>query len=507
MMEREIELKLEVGREGVRRLLSEPSLVGSVLGPPRTGLERSAYFDTPDGALSRAGAALRIRESKGRTTQTLKASGGAGGHDRIETSIDLPGGTLRPDLLPDAFEIEGWEELRRSLLHRGLAPRFRSLIRRTAWEVGSERWTVGVFIDRGRLIAGGRSEPVLEVELELQSGTPRDLFDLALHLHRGLPFRILGPSKAVRGGLLAADALPEAVGWASPSLPLEIPARELLRRMGHASIGQFLDNEFAFRRTRAPEPVHQMRVAIRRVRTALTVFRPLIETAEYDLLRSEFGWVLGELGPLRDLDVFLSEILSPIEQAFPEHRALLSVRKELEARREELVGRAMAALESRRLTGLLLETGRWLETAKSGAPDPPAREFATEVLERRLRKAGRGGPALEELPAEEVHRLRIRIKQLRYAAEFFAPLFPGRKTRRFLRSAGKTQDRLGEVNDVAVATSVMAQVVAEVMDGHGDSERARGAGMVLGWHGALHPALLAEAGRSLRKLRSRSPFW
>jgi triphosphatase len=129
----------------------------------------------------------------------------------------------------------------------------------------------------------------------------------------------------------------------------------------------------------------------------------------------------------------------------------------------------------------------------------PLDDFASHALTRRLARVNEAGDDLSALPADELHRVRIQVKRLRYAAEFFAPLYSPRDARRFIRRTAALQERLGLLNDGAVAQHLMAQL--------GGGDRGFAAGVVRGFVAAGLRGARAKAERSWRKFRRLEAFW
>ena len=191
-----------------------------------------------------------------------------------------------------------------------------------------------------------------------------------------------------------------------------------------SGLGQFTANLAGLMHEADPEYLHQARVALRRLLSALTVFAPALPDAALTRLSEELHWLMGVLGPARDWDVFATQTLPPLLAAKP-GSALASLARDGEAHRSEARAAMTTAVTSRRLTRLLLEAGRMLllrpwEQAKgrSAGQNAPAATLAEAVLERRHRQLLRRGRHFVELQTAARHRLRIAAKKQRYAAEF-----------------------------------------------------------------------------------------
>jgi len=259
-----------------------------------------------------------------------------------------------------------------------------------------------------------------------------------------------------------------------------------------------------------PEAVHQMRVALRRLRSAIKLFHAAVGGAEVEAANADLGALSRVLGPARDWDVFCAGTAATIGEIFPRDRAVARLLKAAERQRLASYALLAAHLGSRafRLLGVRLACLAALRawdvpnedeaTTKRAAKLP---DFAGRALSRRLARLRPPDGDFVDAPVADLHSLRIQAKRLRYAGEFFAALFPRKETRRFLRRVGDLQERLGHLNDGAVAESLMAQL------GHGGAERAMAVGIVRGFVAAGARDARAASERSWRKLRRLEPFW
>jgi CHAD domain-containing protein len=215
-----------------------------------------------------------------------------------------------------------------------------------------------------------------------------------------------------------------------------------------------------------PEGVHQTRVALRRLRSTLKAFRPAAgcpAVAEFD---AGLKTLADTLGPARDWDVFLGGTGAAAAAAIGNDRRLASLLKAAEARRQEayaslrrmLDGPAVPRLMLAGLALLLLRPWREEAPERAALLDQPLTEFAATLLDRRRRKLRKRGEDIDGHPTEALHELRLEAKRLRYAAELFAPLWPGKPARRFLRRLSALQDELGLANDATVARGLVGSL-------------------------------------------------
>ncbi len=212
------------------------------------------------------------------------------------------------------------------------------------------------------------------------------------------------------------------------------------------------------------EGVHQIRVAFRRLRSGLKIFRPLIPREASTARVEDIRWLNGFLGLARDWDVFLEEGMAPMLAHFPRKRGLSLFRTRAENLRQTHQRTLREALADPRYRQLMQEFTDWLDNRawRDGLDDEqrerlaqPAMNFATSLLGRDHRRVEKQGEAFAELSTAERHKLRIRIKELRYGLDFFASLYPAPAAKAYLNALARLQDSLGIMNDIAVARRLL----------------------------------------------------
>ena len=216
-------------------------------------------------------------------------------------------------------------------------------------------------------------------------------------------------------------------------------------------VEQWCANEAAAHDGSDPEGVHQIRVAIRRLRSAFSLFKPLLDPAKRAWLSGEAKAIVDGLGPARDWDVFRVELLAPVAKARPD-AALARLAAAAEAARTEGYAQVRAAIEAPSYTRYMLQLRGWIE-ARGWREAPTERgeawlerpivDFAAHVLGKRQRKALKLGRDFGELSAKERHQVRIALKKLRYATEFFSALYPRKRAKPYLAALKELQDGLG----------------------------------------------------------------
>lgn len=442
----EVELKLELTPEAADQIEAS----GLLAGDPETVRQESIYFDTPDRDLAKNGLSLRIRRSDGKRVQTVKADGASAAGLFARSEWERPVENDTP-VLDDTTPI-------RALLGDAadsMLPAFEVKIERRTWIIDERDTRIELVLDRGEVVAGERRDPISEIELELKEGDPARLFALARRIDAAAPVRLGVRTKAERGYLLPAPAATKAK--AEPvCLADDMTAAQAFRRIVQSCVRQFRLNEALLAAGRDPEALHQARVALRRLRSAFSIFKPMIGDAGADL-REGLRWLAAAFGDARNLDVLLERT-----RPGPLHDRLA-------AAREAAYDRVGDALSSPRARHLMLDLAEhiagddWLDSSGGkGDGDQPVRAFAGTALSRFRRKVRKGARDLADADDRARHEVRKDAKKLRYAAEFFAGLFARKRERRryksFVAALEALQDRLGALNDLATAPAVLKEL-------------------------------------------------
>jgi inorganic triphosphatase YgiF len=487
----EIELKLAIDPAAVAATAAavprHPAVAAIARGRPRKTRLVSTYYDTPDGRLARAGIALRVRRDGEHWRQTVKGPplAGAGGalYARGEYEWPLPGPRLDPRLLATT----PWKQrLERAVASGRLGPRFTTDFERRTLQLAFPDGThAELCIDVGEVRAPRRPPgrrraavaraPIAEIEIELKTGHPARLFELARALAASLPLAVGTANKAERGHALAHG---EPDGWRQPvrardvALDPGMPVAAALAALAVECLDQVATNAPGLLHDDDAEWVHQMRVGTRRLRSCLALGRDHFPAAALQLLRAELKWLAGTLGAARDWDVFATETIPAAAEAFAAHRASASDLARLRARvgthHRAARADARAAVRSPRFAQLLLAAGALCAEASqpggpAGTPDDTddatsIADFARRLLNRRHRRLLREAKVALHGDALQRHALRIAAKKLRYAAEFFAPLFERGQARSYASALAGVQDVLGHANDAATAARLIGEL-------------------------------------------------
>jgi inorganic triphosphatase YgiF len=513
---REVELKLQIAAGDLARLKKNSTL--RALADGRTVSKRlhSVYFDTPGLELWRSRVTLRLRGLGRQRVQTVKLADGeaAGALDRIEWEREVSGD--RPDLAglpqPAADRLLADAEL-----PDRLGPRLETEIRRSLLTIrppdGGE---IELAFDVGEVRGDGVALPISEAELELKQGRKAQLFDLARALAELAPVRVEVRSKAERGFAALAGEANASAGSRPLRLESAASVEEAFRTIAEACLAHLLANQAAALDGGAAGGVHQMRVALRRLRAALGLFRIYVDSPESLAIRQDLKRLADALGPARDADVFLAEALAPALAEHPGDERLLEFRDAAEGLRQARYREMDAALRAPSYTDLILRLGAWAADARWRRPADalqeralarPILELAPELLEERRRKVKRLGARLDTLDADERHALRIHCKKLRYAGEFLQGLYPDSSAAAYLKGLAALQDRLGVLNDAVVARQLAEEIAAAEPD---EARRARllwAGGFVAGWSDRTARRRWRKVGEQWREWRRLPKFW
>lgn len=482
----EVELKLELPPGEVEAFRGSP-LLGD---PKRRPVEQlTTYFDTPGGELRKAGYSLRVRR-KGRSfIQTVKHRGSESGgfSSRAEWEKKLDG----PELDFAALKATPVGKLlSKRDMQRRLAAVSETKVRRTTWLVARDSAVVELILDEGAVKAAGREVALCEVELELKRGPKAQLFAMARELGSGVTLRMGVVSKSERGFRLLEDRTRRVQKAEKLRLRESMTNADAFAAIVQSCLRHFRLNEPLIAADMNALALHQARVSLRRLRSALTLFRPVVGDDRLEPLRGELRGFTDKLGDARNLDVLLA--VKPADGTEPDP----AVRKRLRRSRKEAYLKVQAALADPRLPRLILDLVAWSETGawrESALALEPVRRFAGERLERSWKRVRRDGKQIRLLGAEDRHLLRIRIKRLRYAAEFFAGLAPkARRARQkaFVRAAQELQELLGLLNDLETRRQLAPQLLPDASEYEREVDR-----------------LLDGSERAFAALRDIGPYW
>lgn len=518
----EVELKFNVPPKEVPRLKRSKLLLKKRVGEPESERLVATYFDTERRHLAKQSISLRLRLQRGVLTQTVKisAQGQRAALSRREVDITLCTDIVTPDLT--RFPEDVRELLFTVLGNEPLAPQVVTDVVRESWQLKDPKncARIELAFDEGEVRAGTHAQPLHEIELELIEGEPKALYRLGLQLLGKHPLAHLGLSKIERGFALADRKKPKAVKGTDPHFAEETTIEEAYCSIVRACLSHLLANKTSVATGRLEEGLHQMRVALRRLRSALNAFRAPICAAYTRPLEEEAKLLARTLGYARDYDVFLSELLTPVEHVHPGEPGITALRAVVEGIRGTSWADVQELLASPRFARFLLTLENHLEERPWRRKFPrhfyasPMKPYAAEILERMYQSAAALGSRYDQLDTEDRHELRKRLKKLRYGFAFFESLFPPEKVARQLKDLSKMQDVLGALNDYAGAHEAVDHVVAleprlaEAMGRNNVLPSLQTAGdMVLHFHQERADAKLARAAELWAAFAADERFW
>ena len=553
----ETELKLQIDPRHIARLRGHPLFKHATRRISRKLY--SVYYDTPDLDLWRARITLRLRRIAGCWVQTFKEGGkvAIGLHQRheFETEITAP--------FPD-FSAIGDDELAAHFappqLRAHLKPMIVTEFTRTSCVLTpAEGVAMEASIDHGIIKIGAATEPICELELEVKTGPVWRAYQVAMQLLEAAPLLVEDRSKAERGVALYLGTRCKPLK--SPTSPVAsgMTGNSAFKALVLTCLAHYTANQRGMLDGADPEYLHQMRVALRRLRSVFSTFAPLFPAAVLEPPVAETRWLARILGAARDWDVFIAETLPPVSARYPQHPGMAALTRSAAMLREAANRTARRAVVSARGQGLLLALGAWIDaetwleafddtpasskqgsrlrdanvresgatlsragaasvfrvTSPEGAPLPPSdgakrsemqrpiSGFAQTVLDAALKRVRKRGRHFANLAPPELHRLRIASKKLRYATEFFAPLHDGKSARDYQDALARLQDELGSYNDAVKMTS-LAERASRGLRGAAANE-ARG--IMLGWSAGMQAVGTRHLKRVWKGFRGAKRFW
>ena len=515
---KEIELKLSLTPADFGALRAHRTFAELLSSPVRAEKLISVYFDTDRRDLHDHGVSLRVRREGENFVQTIKASSSpTSPFERDEWEQPLP--NEQPDL--DAAAATALGPLLTSDVRAGLKPIFETRIQRTYYHLADNAWRIEIAFDQGEVVAGNRVSPICEVELELKHGYRAALFELARMIVEIIPAHLTLTAKSKRGYDLIQDEPQQFFLAQRIELVPGTTAAQAFQSVAAGCLDQLIANA-PLVDARNPEALHQARIALRRLRTAISIFSDIVRDGQVGRIKTELKWLNNELSPARDLDTLLDEVVKPLCREHPGHRGLKSLHFSFSRQCLRDYKRADNAMNSMRFCRLLIEifawieVGEWITTTDELARlrrEWPIETHAAEQLSRRHKKIKKRSRKLDKLDPAQRHKLRIQVKKLRYATEFFGDLFHERKSAkrstRLLSTLKRLQTSLGSLNDVTTRGTLCAEFLARQRassgtDGH---DRAFGAGLIAGHQEARQAELISDAAKAGAQFEDIKPFW
>ncbi|HVY15659.1 MAG TPA: CHAD domain-containing protein [Rhodopila sp.] len=509
-----MEFELAVTAEAAGAVPRLKPLVACRDGRPRSQAIRAIWYDSPDRTLLGQG-------------QTLVETRGAWRLKRL-----FPGAEIWLPGQPAPVVAEGQDMASLSDLPSPLAPLVAFEGRRGLSVHVLAGGSVTLAVARGTLRAVTAERPAARIRL---SGDEAAVREAALMIAAAVPVSLPRETLAAEGIALATGWQPGPRRAGAPELPET--ARTVDTALAHI-MGHLLDALLwhTTRLDQGPEAVHQMRVAVRRARSAVSLFRPAFAEGALDPLRAPLKALNARFGATRDWDVFTGETLPAIRATLPDDERLARLAAAADRRRREhhkALDTWLGSQDFRLLTielAWLIASDTWRKRAAPGTAEPgdnqggghgsdqgrgqgaePGSEqpetdaeltpFAEAVLQKRWKRLTSSGKEMDDLDIPELHAVRLRAKQTRYAAEMFGALFDGKGPHRFIRRLSILQERLGVLNDGAVAASLLAEL------GGPGGRFGYAVGVVTGFMAARAEKLRPRIAAAFAKFRRQDPYW
>jgi inorganic triphosphatase YgiF len=491
-------------------MIDSPPIVAHARNKGTVRLLKDTYYDTGDGALRRAGVTLRVRQCGKRFVQTVRLAPADAGIPLRRSEWEFPVAGMAPDF--QAVMPLMSLGLQDALAREPLQPIFATELRRSLRTLTLPAGTVDVAFDTGVVKAGERTAPISEIEIELKRGSPAALYDLAMLLTEHATVRPATRSKVERGFELAFETAPAVHGARQLLTSGDVSLDDAFAQLLRSALHQLLGNQPAAESGRDPEGVHQLRIALRRLRSALAMLRPLAPSAMLQSLAADAKWLAASLTAARNWDVFLTETLPEVAHGCGAVAGFDLVRDIAEEARHNGYVAARAALADRRAGRFEVALGGWVEQRGwrcdvSGDQltelAAPAIAFAARALADQHQRVLKRGRHFKRLPLEARHDLRLAVKKLRYTADFFLPLFGEDGAKRYARRLSRLQERLGRTNDAGTTRHLVAELALDTMP----AAAREALGAVLGWQACRLAASESEVRTAWRDFRDAPRPW
>jgi triphosphatase len=514
----EVELKLWVAPEDIVALRNHPHFADSLHNPTHETLD-STYFDSPDLFLRDHGFNLRVRHIGDKRVQTIKSTDhGVGVFERSEWEQTIA--SDQPDL--SGVKDTGLGRILIDEVRETLKPVFETRFERTAYHLNGAGADIVMAIDEGQILATGSSRPVSEIELELRHGSYADLFKIARDILNIVPAHLAFKSKSERGYELVENTAVAAETACDPQLSAGMSAGHAFTLIGRACLRHLVANVPAMI-GRDCNAVHQMRVALRRLRAAISLFSAVVADDRTEAIKTELRWFAKELGPARDLDTLLFEVIGPMRKQHAKEPGLASISNMFTRKRLKSYRQAQQAVQSTRFRTLVLDTSEWVEAGPWSTTEDASRRtrreipieiYAAEQLSHRCKRIRRRGTRINHQDPQQLHRLRIQVKKARYATEFFSGVYHGKKSakqcKKIRSSLMQLQNCLGRVNDIVTHKALFTDIIeshARGLTKEQSRHRAFAAGLIIGHQQAQVEKLLDRARKAHSRFARAKAFW
>ncbi|MBI1446921.1 CYTH and CHAD domain-containing protein [Acinetobacter sp. AC1-2] len=455
---------------------------------------QAKYYDTPDRLLAKNGMALRLRKENDLWVQTFKAAGQSHLH-RVEEEVFLGKCVQEPDLNLELYQDN---KVVTDLLNTALGKEAKKLslqfetdVQRTYHVFEADNTAIEVCLDDGVVKTATAQSIICEVEFELKQGAVKTLIQFAQQWINRYTLWLDVRSKAERGNLLAlGQAASPAVHAKALTLNKDITAEQALKKIVENCLGQFLPNMAAIADGIAEaEHIHQARVSLRRLRSALKHFSSWSNEVN-PLWEEQIAELFRQLGDTRDEDAIRTEVLPIIKQhGSPELLLPVSAQplKELSI--------LFTSSDTIKLLLDLLAFAYSEEDSKNKRGG--LKKHIKKSLDKLHHKVISNAEHFSELEVTQQHKIRKTAKQLRYCVEFISSLYSDQKVQQYLKQLQPVQNTLGQYNDLFIAEGIFNKAV----------ENDSSFWFALGWVKAKQPHLQKRSAKALQTFSQAETFW
>ncbi len=512
----ETELKLSLTKKALDRFRRRSSLPKHTVGKPQTRKLTSVYFDTPDLKLYKSGISLRVRQNGKKRLLTVKTGG------RIKNGLSKRREFEREvkKKKPNLNQIKDKalrQQLAKLIKGNPLKPVFETIIWRTIRTINMPgNGVVELALDHGEIKSGNKRCSIQEVEIEQKSGSPKALLNAAKTFFSDDPIIVSKQSKAEQGYSLYLgnedDALipVQPVKGGVPELSTSMSVEQALCEVGQQACEQILSNWQSVLTTQNPEGAHQMRIGLRRLRTALKVFKPAVRKSHTNLIRTQARDLARIVGRLRDADVLLLDIYTRAEKDLFKDDGEAGLAKLLKSNIKRQRHDVQAELQDSRWTEFKLDCIMF-DTAVANAGKKNRKsdthylvELARNSLEQCWNAVARSGQRIDKLSITERHDMRKDLKALRYATEYFHLFYNSDESNQFLKLLKQLQEVFGYLNDVELTGTLPDIVVKHAPD---NKKLLKDARDVVAWHKTHADDAWDKAKQRWKRLAQLRKFW
>jgi triphosphatase len=457
--------------------LARQLILGSAL--PRAQRIEEVYLDTPDGALLANSIRYCVTSRRDRFFARIDSTS----NEQLAEAPEFEVSGLDVDLaqFPDAVS----QTLRDAIGEARLEPDFNVSLKRRGRSVVVDKMTVHCSWNVGQIRSSGLDEKISELSLTLLRGDPGSFYDWVAALLQKFDLHIEMRTGYERGVVISGRRIPVARRGQTPTVTSKVTVDELIVAVLAECLQHLAENWKLFASLNSPDSIHQMRVTLRRLRTALAIFNRSFPNDAFSVYREEAKNIATALGRAREIDVFRVDLENGPMSYLGQDASFDALLAAMEAERHVALKAAHEILFARQTSVFFAQMNAFvarrgwrssLGTSELSLLVEPASIYAAEVLDRLDGRALKRGRKLMRLAPEERHALRITLKNLRYAAEFFGSMFDADEMKKYVRIVARLQDSLGAYNDAFTAHTVISRLEAR-----GDSTLARAAGVADGW--------------------------